>query len=522
MISVSDKSGLPEFAARLVRLGVQILSTGGTARLLSESGIEVEDVSDYTGFPEILGGRIKTLHPKVHGGLLARRGEAEDMRQMEEHGIRPIDMVVVNLYPFVEVIAEPGVELANAIENIDIGGPSMIRAAAKNCTHVAVVTNPGMYDRIAQQMEQHDGSLDSETRFALAVEAFRHTSHYDTVIARYLRGIEGEHEVGPDRLTVELIKREPLECGENPHQSADFYVYGRVEEPCVSNAEQLSGPRLSYNAALDMDAAIELAKEFDGPAVVVARRGIPFAAALADSLDDACRRALTADPASMCGCAIMLNRPLERQVAQALSDGFAASDALPESLVAPDFDEDALVLLCEKPGWAEHVRVFRTRPVGGHRFKEGTKHGCRVTGGGLVEDRDILGFDRDTARVITELEPSTAQLDDLAFAWLCCKHVRSDAVVVVADLTLVGVGAGQTNRIAAAEIALQRAGDRARGAVLASDGPLASPAVVGMAREAGIAAVIQPGGVGGDADVIGAANRLGLSMLVTGVQHLRH
>ncbi|MHC5034394.1 MAG: bifunctional phosphoribosylaminoimidazolecarboxamide formyltransferase/IMP cyclohydrolase [Planctomycetota bacterium] len=527
VISVSDKTGVVEFAQRLAALGVSIVSTGGTARLLRESDVEVQDVADYTGFPEILDGRVKTLHPKVHGGLLAERGRDTHILEMKEHGIEPIDMVVVNLYPFVDVISEPGVGLVQAIENIDIGGPTMVRGAAKNYTHVAVVTNPGMYDSIAEELEQNGGCLSQETHFDLAVEAFRHTAHYDNAIAEYLSGIEGEHTTGPERLALEFVKKQDLRYGENPQQTAAFYVEEHVEEPCVGTAEQIAGPELSFNNILDVNAGIELAKEFDRPAAVVLKHTNPCGAATADSLRVAYERAYFGDPVSAFGCAVVLNRPLDAGTAEAIARvraeiGGESAPYFVESLVAPDFEPGALDVLNQMAAWAERTRVLKTGLLDSGSVDEGAKDIRRVIGGLLVQDRDLLGFDSEGIRVVTEIAPTETQLADLAFAWLCCKHVKSNAIVLARDESLVGVGAGQMSRVDATVIAVRKAGERAEGAVLASDAFFPFPDSVEAAASAGVTAVIQPGGSKGDAAVIEAANRQGIAMVLTGARHFRH
>ena len=527
LISVSDKAGVAAFARRLAALGVHIMSTKGTARLLRERGIEVQDVSDYTGFPEILDGRIKTLHPKVHAGLLARREKDSHLRELEEHGIRPIDMVVVNLYPFVDVIARPGVELTQAIENIDVGGSTLVRAAAKNYRHVAVVTNPSMYDAVALEMERNGGCLSEQTHLGLGVEAFRHTAHYDNAIARYLSGIEGELRAGPERLALEFVKKQELRYGENPHQGAAFYVEERVEEPCAGTAEQVGGPELSFNNILDMNAGVELIKEFDQPAAVIIKHTNPCGAGTASSLRQAYEKAYFGDPVSAFGCVAVLNRPLDARTATAIAQVRARVEGKPapyfvEVLVAPDFDAEALDLLRGKVDWAERMRVLKTGPLSWSLVDEKARDMRRVIGGLLVQDRDLLGFHPDALTVATRRAPTEAEMADLKFAWLCCKHVKSNAVVLAKDAALVGVGAGQMSRVDATTVALRKAGERAQESVLASDAFFPFPDSVEAAAEAGVRAVIQPGGSKADAAVIEAADRLGLAMVLTGTRHFRH
>ncbi|MHC4788786.1 MAG: bifunctional phosphoribosylaminoimidazolecarboxamide formyltransferase/IMP cyclohydrolase, partial [Planctomycetota bacterium] len=474
LMSVSDKSGLAEFGRRLAALGVSIISTGGTARLLREHGIEVQDVADYTGFPEILDGWVKTLHPKVHGGLLAQRNRDTHIFELAQHGIQTIDMVVVNLYPFVDVISEPGIEVLQAVENIDVGGPSLVRAAAKNYTHVAVVTNPRMYETVAEELERSDCSLSQETHFDLAVEAFRHTAHYDTAIAGYLEGLEAEHKKGPERLILEFVKKQALRYGENPQQTADFFVEENAEEGCVATAEQVAGPELSFNNILDANAGIELAREFDRPAAVLIKHTNPCGAATAESLRAAYEKAYRGDPLGAFGCVVALNRPLDVHTATAIAGVRAEVDGRPapffvEVLAAPDFDGEALEVLRAEVDWADRTCILKTGPLSWCSIDESARDMRRVVGGLLVQDRDLLGFDREGAKVVTELAPTEQQMADLEFACLCCKHVRSNAIVLARDQMLVGVGAGQMSRLDAALIALRKAGDRAEGAVMASD-----------------------------------------------------
>lgn len=526
LISVSDKSGIAEFGRTLTALGVSILSTRGTARLLRESGVEVQDVEDYTGFPEMLDGRIKTLHPKVHAGLLARRDTAH-LKELEDFGIRPIDMVVVNLYPFIDVISEPGADLLRAIENIDIGGSTLIRAAAKNYTHVAVLTNPGLYGRIAAEMKQNDGCLSAQTHVDLGVEAFRHTAHYDNAISEYLAEIEGLRGAGPERLSLDLVKKQDLRYGENPHQKAAFYVQEHVKEPCAGTARQIAGPELSFNNILDLNAGIELVKEFDRPAAFILKHTNPCGGGVADSPRAAYEKAYFGDPVSAFGGVAVLNRPLDAETAAAIAETRAKHAGKPapyfiEVLLAPGFDRDALKLLHDRVDWAERTRMLELGPLAGS-FKDRTaKDMRRVIGGMLVQDRDLLGFEPDKITVVTKLAPTAPQMADLRFAWLCCKHVKSNAIVLAKDEMLVGVGAGQMSRVDATMDAIRKAGARAKDAVLASDAFFPFPDSVEAAAAAGVKAVVQPGGSKGDSAVVKAADRLGVAMITTGTRHFRH
>ncbi len=526
LISVSDKSGIAEFSRRLTGLGVSIMSTRGTARLLRENGIAVEDVEDYTGFPEMLDGRIKTLHPKVHAGLLARR-EAAHLKELEEMGIRPIDMVVVNLYPFIDVIAEPGVDLMRAIENIDIGGSTLIRAAAKNYTHVAVLTNPGLYESIASELERSGGNLSAQTHVDLGIEAFRHTAHYDNAIAGYLADIEGQHKTGPERMTLEFVKKQELRYGENPHQGAAFYVQEHVEEGCAGTAVQLAGPELSFNNILDMNSGVELVKEFERPAAFLLKHTNPCGGGLADSLRAAYEKAYFGDPVSAFGGVAALNRPLDLETATAIIEvraelGGKRAPYFIEVLAAPGFDPEALKLLRDKVDWWERTRILKVAPLARSAVDRSAKDMRRVVGGMLVQDRDLLGFDPARVTVVTRLSPTPEQMADLGFAWLCCKHVKSNAIVLAKDETLVGVGAGQMSRVDATADAIRKAGMRAEGAALASDAFFPFPDSVEAAAAVGVRAVIQPGGSKGDAAVVAAADRLGIAMVTTGARHFRH
>jgi len=527
LISVSDKTGVPEFAGRLAALGVEILATGGTARLLRESGVQTVDVSDYTGFPEILGGGLRTLHPKVHGGLLVSREREEELRELEELGIRTIDMVVANLFPFVDVISEPGVELTRAIENIDISGPTLLRSAARNYTHVAVVTNPATYPEIADELERRSASLSQETHFRLALDAYRHTAHYDTAVAGYLAGIHGEEGTARGRLTLEYVKQQDLRYGENPHQSAAFYVRRPVQEVCVANAKQIGGPEMSLTDVLDVNAGIELAKEFDKPAVVIVRNTTPCGAALDESLTGAFPRAWRGLGAGLIGCTVVFNRPVDEHMVRALAAPLPEGDERSpchfiETLVAPRFAEDALREFCRRPERAKPIRLLRSPPLDWGSVNERARDMRCVNGGILVQDRDLLRFDADALTHVTRRRVAGEQMMDALFAWLCCKHVRSNAVVLAADEALVGVGAGQSSRLDAARLALARAGEAARGAVLASDGSLCSAAAVREAAAAGVTAIIQPGGSDNDREVTEAADNAGIAMVHTHVRHFRH
>ncbi len=516
LISVSDKTGLPEFGRRLADLGVSIISTGGTARLLKESGVSAMEVAEYTGFPEILGGRVKTLHPRVLGGLLARRGEVEHQRQMEEHGIEPIDMVVVNLYPFVEIVTQAAMQPVDAVNEIDIGGASLIRAAAKNYTDVAVVTNPETYDRVAEEMERNDGRLSPETRFELAVSAFRHTAHYDTAIARYLSGIEGASSRTPERITIEYVKKRDLRHGENPHQAAALYVPENLRESCAAAADQLAGPDPDLNQMLDLELAVELCRDLGKGAAAVFGHAVPCAATVHPNADAGMYGLVTGRDPDARGCALFLNDRLSveraRSLEEAIRDGWlsvvGAAEIGPEAL---DF-----VASCGE------ALVFRTGVVERGPNEDLRRTGIPMRGGGLVQNSDAPGFEEEDLRIAAGEKPTADRLADMRLTWLCAKHARSLAAAVARDGVLRGVMTGRTGDLAAVHGAIADAGAEARGAVLAVDAALMSPAVVDEAAKAGISAIVQPGGGPGDDAVLRAAERVRITMALTGVSHIRH
>ncbi|HEY8342754.1 MAG TPA: bifunctional phosphoribosylaminoimidazolecarboxamide formyltransferase/IMP cyclohydrolase [Calditerricola sp.] len=506
LISVSDKTGLLDFARELAALGVEIVSTGGTARFLREAGVSVTPVSDVTGFPEILDGRVKTLHPRIHGAILAVRDNDEHQRQLAEHGIRPIDLVVVNLYPFRETIARPGVTPEEAIEQIDIGGPCLVRAAAKNHAYVTVVTDAADYPLVLAQLKAR-GEVDLETRRRLAAKAFRHTAAYDAAVARYLTKRAGE--AWPETLTLSFEKVQDLRYGENPHQGAAFYRTPDRVSGTLATAEQLHGKELSYNNLLDADAALAVVQEFAEPAVVVVKHTNPCGVGTGQSLLEAWRRAYEADPVSIFGGIVAANRPIDEATARTMREVFL------EIVLAPDFAPEALAVLKEK----KNLRLLRValpdRPSLELRLTS-------VAGGVLVQERDVRDLTEADLRVVTDRAPTEEELRDLLFAWKVVKHVKSNAIVVAKDGQTLGVGAGQMNRVGAARIALAQAGEKAKGAVLASDAFFPMPDTVEEAAKAGITAIIQPGGSIRDADSIDAANRYGIAMVFTGIRHFRH
>lgn len=509
MISVSNKRGVVEFARGLADLGVEIISTGGTMKLLKEAGIPVIYISEVTGFPEVMDGRVKTLHPKVHGGILALRDNPKHVQHMAENGITPIDLVAVNLYPFKETIAKPGVTFAEAIENIDIGGPTMVRSAAKNYNHVAVVVNPDQYDTVLEQIRA-TGDVDADTRRQLARAAFRHTSEYDTTIHQYLQQqLDGATEF-PQILQLQLEKAQDLRYGENPHQQAAFYRQPEAKYPSVANARQLQGKELSFNNIIDLHAALELVREFTSPAAVIIKHTNPCGTATGHTLSEAYSKAYEADPVSAFGGIIGLNRVVDRETAQAIGKLFA------EAIIAPDFSPEALGLLQEK----KNLRLLATgeatlEPAAYMDIK-------RVAGGLLLQNSDSFDPARADMKVVSKRTPTEEEWQDMLFTWKVVKHVKSNAIVVGKKGCTFGVGAGQMNRVGSAKIALEQAGEKSVGAVLASDAFFPFRDTIDAAAKAGITAIIQPGGSVRDAESIQAADEHGIAMIFTGVRHFKH
>ncbi len=507
LISVSDKTGLIEFARGLLELGAEIISTGGTARALREAGLAVTPVSEVTGFPEILDGRVKTLHPRIHGGILARREDAHQ-KQLAEHGIAPIDLVAVNLYPFKETVAKEGVTLEEAIENIDIGGPAMIRAAAKNYRHVLVVVSPKYYSEVLKALRA--GRIDEEFRMLLALEAYSHVCAYDAAIAGYLRKIWGETERFPSTMVLTGELAQILRYGENPHQRAAFYRAPQVSGACVGSAVQLAGKELSYNNILDLNAAFELVREFADPTVVIVKHNNPCGAASAGELAEAYRKAYEGDPVSAFGGIVACNRTVDAATAEEMTKIFL------EAVIAPDFTGEALAVLATK----QNLRCLKTGPITG---QTGDLLDVRkVNGGFLLQEADRETVIPERMQVVTKVHPTEEQLAELAFAMTIVKHVKSNAIVVTKDRQLIGVGAGQMNRVGSARLALAQAGERARGAVLASDAFFPFRDTVDEAARAGIAAIIQPGGSLRDEESIAACNEYGIPMVFTGMRHFKH
>ena len=516
LVSVSDKNGLKEFAQGLNELGVEILSTGGTMKMLKDAGIPVRSVSDYTGFPEMLDGRVKTLHPKIHGALLSLRDNPDHIDQVKKAEIELIDMVVVNLYPFEKTVAKPGVKFHEAIENIDIGGPSMLRSGAKNFKSVAIICDPERYPAVLKELKENKGALSDKTLSELAVEVFELTSKYDKAISEYLgKNIRASaQDKGadlPDRLHLKYEKVQDLRYGENPHQKAAFYKEPDCDQPCATSARQLHGKELSFNNILDLNAAIEIVKEFDKPAASVIKHTNPCGAALGKDLADAYKKALECDPLSAFGSIVGLNRKVDLDTVRAInSSGFV------EAVIAPGYDEEALKELQTK----KNLRVMETGPLtpGTSKIMDLKK----VVGGMLIQDYDQKEIEKSGLKIATKAMPSEQDMDGLIFAWKICKHVRSNAIVLVNGLQTVGIGAGQMSRVDSVIIACRKAGDKTEGSLLASDAFFPKPDAIEQAHKAGVKAIIQPGGSIADAEIIAACDKYGISMVFTGFRHFKH
>jgi phosphoribosylaminoimidazolecarboxamide formyltransferase/IMP cyclohydrolase len=499
LISVTDKSGLEDFAKALRELGVEIISTGGTAKFLREKGIDVKEISEITKFPEILNGRVKTLHPLIHAAILAKRDNPSHMEVLRQLRVEPIDLLVVNLYPFEETVSK-GAELEEALEQIDIGGPTLLRAAAKNFKFVIVITNPNQYGEVLRELKEK-GDLSEQTRLKLAMEVFALTSHYDATIAGYFERLLGSGGF-PSILSIHAEKLQELRYGENPHQAAALYRWGYG----LAEGRKLQGKEFSFNNLVDLDAAWSLVKEFDEPTAAVIKHTNPCGVASANSICEAYRLARECDPVSAYGGIVGLNRRMDVKTAEEITSTFI------EAVVAPGYDEEALPVLARKP----NLRVLEVPS----QELEPEFEFRQISGGILVQQRDrqLLG----DLKVVTKKEPTEKEWRDLLFGWKVVKHVKSNAIVVAKDRQAVGIGAGQMSRVDSTEIAIRKAGERARGAVLASDAFFPFPDAVEKAAQAGITAIIQPGGSVRDQQIIETADRLGLAMVFTGVRHFRH
>jgi len=505
LISVSDKTGLEELAKGLAKYGVEILSTGGTAKKIASLGIKVRDVSDYTGFPEMLDGRVKTLHPKVHGALLALRSNKEHMDTVKKHSIELIDMVVVNLYPFEKVTANPNVKLEEAIENIDIGGPSMLRSAAKNAKSVAVVCDAKWYSQILNELNKNNGAIGDKLLESLRNDVFKRTAEYDAGIYSFLSKGKGYQ--------VSVAKVQDLRYGENPHQKAAFYVDESIDEPSVSKGKQLQGKELSYNNIMDLDAAIEIVKDFDGPAVSVIKHTNPCGAATADSLSEAYLNALDCDRTSAFGSIVGLNGAVDKATAETI---MKEADFV-ECIIAPSFSPDALGVFKRK----KNLRIIEVGDLDKKPSKKDVEL-KKVVGGLLVQDRDKKNVTEKNLKVVTKRKPTEKELESLLFGDIICKHVKSNAIVFCQGTKTVGVGAGQMSRVDSVIIASRKAGAKSKGGTLASDAFFPKPDGIEMAHKAGIKAIIQPGGSIKDQDVIKKADELDIAMVFTGIRHFKH
>ena len=509
LLSVYDKTGIEDLGRRLTGAGCELISTGGTHRSLSDAGIAVRQVADVTGSPEILEGRVKTLHPTIHGGLLARRDSAGHMAELEQHGIDAIDLVVVNLYPFAATVSKPGVTLDDALENIDIGGPTMLRAAAKNFPSVAVVVDPADYDWVADALA--DGELSIEQRRGLAAKAFQHVATYDAVVADYLASDPASEDEMPEQVTIGLKRVSTLRYGENPHQRGALYVPSSGGSGGLAQAQQLHGRELSFNNLMDADAAWRIVSEYTDPTVCVIKHANPCGLASSDDVAEGYRRAYEGDPVSAFGGIVGYNRPVTAAAAEAMDPVFY------EVVVAPGYDDDALAFLQRK----RNLRILSVEPaVSGPGAAD---YDVRpLSGGVLVQTRDTIAEYPDQWTTATKRAPTSAELADLEFAWKAVKHIKSNAIAFVKDRTLVGMGAGQPNRVVSVHLSQRAAGEKSAGCVLASDAFFPFPDNIELAAEAGITAIVQPGGSIRDDEVIAAADVAGIAMVFTGVRHFRH
>ena len=514
LISVSDKRGLTDFAKGLSKFNIVILSTGGTAQALRDGGLEVEDVSHYTGFPEMLDGRVKTLHPKIHGGLLGRRSLPAHVSKMQEHGIEPIDMVVVNLYPFEATIAKEGCSFEDAIENIDIGGPAMIRSAAKNHADVTVVIDPDDYKAVLEEMERSGGSVSVETNFRLAKKVFQNTARYDGAIANYLGSLrDGEKDLFPEVITLQYNKAEyKLRYGENPHQKGAFFRELSINEPSIAGATLLQGKEISYNNIMDADAALDTVKEFEETAVVIIKHSNPCGVARSvQSLADAYRKAQACDPISAFGGIVALNRPCDGETARAITSIFT------EVVIAPAYSEEARSILSAK----KDIRLLEVPFTQGYVSTGFDMK--KVVGGMLIQQRDLGKIDDiRKCKVVTTRPPTEEEYRALEFGWKVCKHVKSNAIVYTTADQTIGIGAGQMSRIDSSKIAVSKAQSPIKGTCMASDAMFPFRDSVDEAARAGAVAIIQPGGSIRDKEVIEAANEFGMAMIFTGMRHFKH
>ncbi len=532
MISVFDKTGIAEFAKALADMDVEIISSGGTAKAIAAAGVKVRYVQEWTGFPEMLGHRVVTLHPKVHGAILALRDDPDHQADMKKYDIEPIDLVCVGLYPFADAIAKDGCTLADAVEMIDIGGPTMVRAAAKNHKYVTVVTDHSQYDLVLTEMRAGGGCVNSELRQKLARQAFALTCHYDSAISAYLAEQFGEEF--PDRIAFSYTKASDLRYGENSHQKGAFYVSADASEPCIGRAKLIGGKAISYNNYFDANGALELVKEFDDPAVAIIKHANPAGCAVDADIVEAYRKAYFGDVNAAMGGIVAVNRPVTPALAQAITETYkrwgadaGAGGFFAEIVIAPSFEAEALEIIRARKGWGADVRLLEVGELTGRRNAE--KFLKYVVGGLLVQDRDLLGLNEDQWKVVTKRQPTEQEMQDMRFAWLVCKHVKSNAIVLAKDKVLLGAGAGQMSRVNSARLAGMIAasyggGDvvDTKGCVLASDAFFPFPDSLQWAAEVGATAVIEPGGAKKDDDVIARADELDLAMIFTAARHFNH
>jgi len=519
LLSVSDKTGLLDLARGLAALNVELISTGGTRKALADAGLTVRDVADVTGFPEMLDGRVKTLHPHIHGGVLAVRDNPEHVAVLKQHGIGFIDLIVCNLYPFEATVARPGATHEEIVENIDVGGPTLVRAGGKNYHDVAVVTDPGQYAAVLAELQEHRGALTPETHERLAAAAFARIADYDRAVAAYFaRRADGG--AFPPSLDLHWSKKFDLRYGENPHQKAAFYTDPSCRRACVANAEVLHGKELSFNNILDLDSALNLVREFGQPAAVVVKHNNPCGAAVSAALAEAFRKAYEGDPLSAYGGVLAFNREVDEATARLATE----PNRFIECVIAPSFSEAALNLFTTRPTWKKSVRLLRTGPLDAADAGRRALAPRDVDGGVLAQSPDDRGPDADfqDAKTATKRQPTTAEMADLRFAWAVCKHVKSNAIVLAKDGMVVGVGAGQMSRVDSVHMAVRKAGERVKGSVLASDAFFPFRDNVDEAAKAGVTAVVQPGGSMRDQDSVAACDEHGLAMVFTGFRHFRH
>jgi phosphoribosylaminoimidazolecarboxamide formyltransferase/IMP cyclohydrolase len=528
IISVSDKTGVVEFAKQLTAMGVTVISTGGTAKSLAAAGVAVTSIDAVTGFPEMMDGRVKTLHPKIHGAILGVRDNANHAAAMAQHGIEPIDLVVINLYPFEQTIAKPDCTFDDAIENIDIGGPSMVRSASKNHRFVTVVTDPAQYAAVIKEMKANCGAVTEKLRSDFARIAFGLTASYDAAISKYLNGKAGVEY--PERVTIAAKKEIQLRYGENPHQGGAFYKLPASGEPSVGGAKLLDGGKeISFNNLMDANAAFELVKEFDEPAVVVVKHMNPCGVAVDKDIHIAYQKAYETDVVSAFGGIIAVNRTIDSALAATIMESYArfgkakgAAGFFAEVIIGPEFDETAVQTIRTLKTWGNEVRLLATGRIDRTKSDKAEMDVRCVVGGLLVQKRDLIAWEPESLTYPTKLRPTAAQLEDLKLAWITAKHVKSNTIVLAKNKKVVGVGAGQMNRVESGQLAVKMAGGEAKGSCMASDAFFPFTDNIDNAAAAGIACIVQPGGSKKDADVIAAADKYGMAMVFTGKRHFRH